>query len=149
MSALIDDKIRYATLVRASPERVYDGIATADGLDGWFTKGASVDARPGGEIVFRWQEFGADKVTGTDGGPVLEAERPHRFAFRWHADDDPTWMSTVEIDFEPVEEGTIIRLREYGYPDTPQGLRAMLNCAAGWGEALTLWKYYVEHGVKY
>lgn len=149
MTELIDEEIRYATLVRASAEKVYAGIATAEGLDGWFTTGASVDARPGGEIVLRWQEFGPDKVTGVDRGPVLEAERPHRFVFKWQVDDDPSWQSTVEIDFEPVEEGTIIRLREHGYPDTPQGLRAMLNCAAGWGEALTLWKYYVEHGVRY
>jgi uncharacterized protein YndB with AHSA1/START domain len=44
---LIQDEIRYATLVRAPADEVYDGIATAQGLDGWFTKGASVDARPG------------------------------------------------------------------------------------------------------
>ena len=25
----------------------------------------------------------------------------------------------------------------------------MLECAAGWGEALTLLKFYVEHGVVY
>jgi hypothetical protein len=31
----------------------------------------------------------------------------------------------------------------------PDGLRAMLDCSAGWGEALTLWKYYVEHGIRY
>lgn len=149
MSKLIGDEIRYATLVRAPAEQVYDGIATAEGLDGWFTEGATVDARPGGEIVFRWHEFGPDKVTAVDRGPVLEAEGPRRFVFQWHADGDPAWMSTVEIDFEPVDEGTVIRLREYGYPDTAQGLRAMLNCAAGWGEALTLWKYYIEHGVRY
>lgn len=149
MNQLIDDEIRYATLVRAPADRVYDGIATAEGLDAWFTRGAFVDAHPGGEIVFRWHEFGADKVTGVDRGPVLEAEKPRRFAFKWQANDDPSWSSTVEIDFEAVDEGTIIHLREYGYPDTPQGLRAMLNCAAGWGEALTLWKFYLEHGVQY
>ena len=80
--------------------------------------------------------------------PVLEARRPGRFVFQWHP-DNPSYATTVEIDFEPAESGTIIRLREYGYQDTPSGLRAMLNCAAGWGEALTVWKYYVEHGIQY
>lgn len=149
MNPTIDDEIRYASLVRAPIEAVYDGIATAQGLDGWFTQSAEVDARPGGEIVFRWAGFGADKVTDTARGPVLAAERPRRFVFQWHASDDPTWMTTVEIEFEPVAEGTLIRLRETGYPDTPAGLRAMLNCAAGWGEALTLWKFYIEHGLRY
>jgi hypothetical protein len=63
-------------------------------------------------------------------------------------DDDPTWTSTVEITFEHVEGGTL-KVREYGYPNTPEGLRAMLNCAAGWGAALTLWKFYLEHGIRY
>ncbi len=146
---LIDDEIRYSTLVRAPIEKVYDGIATAAGLDGWFTNGASVDARPGGEIVSRWEQFGADKVSAIERGRVLEAQRPRRFVFKWHPSDNPDWMSTVEIIFEPQEGGVLIRLREYGYPDTAEGLRAMLNCAAGWGEALTLWKFYLEHGIRF
>lgn len=148
MPDLIKDEIRYVTFVRASPDRVYDAMATAEGLDGWFTDGATVDAREGGEIRFRWKEFGPDKFTGEDGGPILEAGRPERFVFQWRP-DNPSYATTVEIDFEPVDGGTNIRLREYGYHNTASGLRAMLNCAAGWGEALTLWKYYVEHGIRY
>lgn len=107
-----------------------------------------MDARPGGRITFRWLDFGPDKVTGEDGGPVLEADRPRRFVFQWQPDNS-TYFTTVEIDFEPVEGGTVIRLREHSYQDTPDGLRAMLECAAGWGEALTLWKSYVERGIRY
>jgi uncharacterized protein YndB with AHSA1/START domain len=145
MTKLINDEIRYATFVCASAERVYDGIATAAGLDGWFTVGAEVEARPGGRIVFRWKDFGPDKVTGSDGGPVLEADRPRRFVFQW-SPDSTDYQTTVEINFEPTEGGTVIRLREHGYRDTSAGLRAMLECAAGWGEALTLWKLWAEQG---
>jgi uncharacterized protein YndB with AHSA1/START domain len=148
MTEQIQDEIKCATFVRAAPERVYDGIATAGGLDAWFTEGASVDPRPGGEIFFRWKEFGADRITAEGRCPILEARRPERFVFQWRP-DNPSYATTVEIDFEPVEGGTIIRLREYGYEDTPSGLRAMLDCAAGWGEALTLWKFSVEHGLRY
>ena len=148
MAELIDDEIRYSTFVRATPEQVYDGIATAEGLDGWFTVGASVDARPGGELVLHWHEFGADRVTDEARCPILEARRPERFVFQWRP-DDPSYATTVEINFKRAEGGTIIRLREYGYHDTPSGLRAILNCSAGWGEALTLWKFYVEHGIRY
>ena len=149
MPNLINDEIRYATLVRAPIDRVYDGIATAAGLDGWFTSGATVDARAGGDLVFRWVDFGADQVTATAHCPILVAERPTHFTFQWQASDDPNWASTVEFRFEPVAEGTLIRVREYGYPDSAPGLRAMLNCAAGWGEALTLWKFYLEHNIRY
>src|SRR5262245_42438291 len=111
MPGLIEENISFATLVRAAPERVYDGIATAAGLDGWVTTGASVDARAGGEIRFRWKDWGPDRVTLEDGGPILEAIRPKRFVFQW-SPDSPAYATTVEIDFEPVEQGTIIRLKE-------------------------------------
>ena len=52
-TGLIDDEIRQSTLVRAGIEEVYDAIATAGGLDGWFTTGAEVDARPAGSDTSR------------------------------------------------------------------------------------------------
>jgi uncharacterized protein YndB with AHSA1/START domain len=148
MPQLIENEIKHSILVRAVPEIVYDAIATAEGLDGWFTTGATVDARPGGQIIFRWKDWGPDRVTAEDGGPILEAIRPKRFVFQWHP-DGPSYATRVEMDFEPADGGTIIRLRERGYQDTPGGLRAMLDCATGWGEALALCKYFVEHGVRY
>jgi len=148
MSKMIDEKVSFTTLVRATPERVYDAMATADGLNGWFTTSASVDARPGGEIRFRWVDWGYSHYTGENGGPVLEARRPERFVFQWQVDTD-SYNTTVEIDFEPVDEGTIVRLVEYSYEDSPTGLKDMLARASGWGEALTLMKFYVEHGVRY
>ena len=42
-----------------------------------------------------------------------------------------------------------MRLREHGYPDTPEGMAGLMSCATGWGEALTLLKFYVEHGLRY
>lgn len=139
-------EIRTATLVRAPRERVYDALTRAEELDAWFTTGAEVDPRAGGETVWRWVEWGPDRVTAEDRGPVLEARRPERYVFRWQAELGGT---TVEVDFEEHPEGTVVRLREHGYPDTSEGWRQLLDCAAGWGEALTLLKLYVEHGIRY
>lgn len=147
-STLLDLDVRCSILVRADREKVYDGIATAAGLDGWFTRGAAVEARPGGQIRFRWRDWGPDRVSAEDGGPVLEAQRPQKFVFQWYP-DGPQYATTVEIDFCEDPDGTVIRLREYGYHDTPSGRRALLECATGWGEALALWKVYVEHGIRY
>ena len=148
MTELIDVEIRQNTLFRAKPEKVYDVLTTGEGLDAWFTVGSEVDARPGGNIVFRWKNWGPDKYTHDTPGTVVEAKCPERFVFQWKA-DNPSYATTIEMDFEEVEEGTVVRLREHGYHDTPSGRAAMLDCAAGWGEALTLMKYYVEHGVTY
>ncbi len=42
-----------------------------------------------------------------------------------------------------------MRLREHGYHDTQSGRAAFADCATGWGEALTLLRFYVEHGLRY
>ena len=145
---IVEEAIVHSILVRASPEEAYDAITTAEALDSWYTEGAEVEARQGGHIKFRWRNWGADKVSSDDGGPVVEADRPKRFVFRWFPAGDK-YSTTVEMNFETAEEGTIIRLMEYGYRDDPRSRRAMLACAVGWGEALALLKFHVEHGLKY
>ena len=135
-----------ATLVRAPRERVYHALTQAEHLDAWFTTGAEVDARPGGTMRWRWVDWGPDRVTEEDWGPVLEADRPARYVFRWQ---EALGGTTVEVDFADRADGTVIRLREHGYPDTPAGWAGFSDCSTGWGEALTLLKFYVEHGLHY
>ncbi len=148
MGIVMDRKVEFSTLVRATPGRVYDALATSEGLDGWFTRGATVRAEPHGEIVFRWKNHGLNSYSGENGGPVLEARRPERFVFQWKADSGK-YLTTVEITFSAVDQGTIVRLIEYGYEDSPEGTRDFLNRVSGWAEALTLMKFYVEHGKTY
>ena len=50
---------------------------------------------------------------------------------------------------EPTGRGTVVRSKEPGYPDTPEGPRALLDCATGRGEALALLKFCLEKGVPY
>jgi uncharacterized protein YndB with AHSA1/START domain len=147
MPRRLNGQIKHAVLIRAPTERCYDAFATAEGLDAWFTTGASVDARVGGPMTWRWRDWGPGRITTEATGTVYEAERPRRFVFDWDSGDDrPT---QVEITFEPCAEGTIVRLRELGYSDTARGLGACLDRAAGWGEALTLVKFWLEHGIHY
>ena len=80
MSAKIElPPIKYNTYIAVPPQKVYDTLTTAPGWDAWFTQGAEVDARPGGTMVFRWENFKVDRYTGVSGGPVLEAEAPRAF----------------------------------------------------------------------
>ena len=83
-------------------------------------------------IHFRWVEWGPDRISEEDGGPVLEARRPERFVFQWHP-DGPEYATTVEVDFQVEADHTIVRLCETGFRDTLSGRTAFANCAAGWG----------------
>ncbi|HEX9091737.1 MAG TPA: SRPBCC domain-containing protein [Anaerolineales bacterium] len=140
-------EVIHSTLIRADALPIYNALTTSEGLDAWFTNGAKVNPCPGGQILFRWENWGPDNITTEDGGKVLEAVPAQRFVFQWHP-DSPGYATTVEINFRPAENGTIVCLREYGFTDTPSGRMAMMNCATGWGEALTLLKFYIEHGIR-
>jgi uncharacterized protein YndB with AHSA1/START domain len=137
----LDLEARQSVFIRAPRETVYDAFATAEGLDAWFTRGSRVDARPGGALLFRWVDWGADRSINTDvPGRVLEAKRPERFVFEW---GEPGSESTVEIVFEARDGGTVVRLREFGF----RKIENVIDNAGGWGEALTLAKFWVEHGI--
>lgn len=137
--------IIHKVLIRASRETVYDAMTTAKGINGWFTSGTEIERKNGGVLTFKWVDWGPDKINDTVHCPILEVQVPERFVFQWW-EDNPT---TVEIDFDEVTEGTIVRLKESGYVDTPEGRKRYLDCATGWGEALTLLKFYVEYGIRY
>ena len=79
---------------------------------------------------------------------MLEATRPGRFAFRWHG-EARDYESTVEVDFEDRARAVVVRRREHGHPDTPEGRWGLVDCAVGWGGALSLLKFSVEHGRRY
>ena len=140
-----DAPILHKVLIKATREKVYDAMTTAEGLDGWFTKGTTIIRKPGEKMILRWVDWGADKVTTQTECPILEVKVPERFVFQWWEDH----LTTVEMDFTEVDEGTIVTLKEHGYQDTEEGHKRCLECATGWGEALTLLKFYVEHGIRY
>jgi uncharacterized protein YndB with AHSA1/START domain len=142
-------EIEHRTLVRAPRDTVYRALTTAAGFDEWFTTGAAIVPEPGGVMHLRWREWGADAITVEDRGEVVEAIAPERFVFRWHGNGPKRELTTVELDFLEDERGTIVSLRESGYADTDEGRSGFVSCCAGWGEALTLMKFYVEHGVTY
>jgi uncharacterized protein YndB with AHSA1/START domain len=138
--------IRHATFIRAPVGRVFETLTTARGWDGWFTRGTSLEARPGGRLLLRWKNFGADRVTASDGGPVLEVRANRRFAFQWSPRGFPT---KVTFDLEKQGRGTLVSVTETGYPLSRQGVETLVWCATGWGEALTLLKFFLEHNVRY
>lgn len=138
--------IRHSTFIHAELMQVNQALTTPQGLDAWFTTGASLYATPGGEIHFRWQNWEPDHISADDGGPVLEAIPGKRFVFQWHPDSS-TYRTTVELNLASDVGGTIVSLRGYSFADTEPGIAARIDNASGWGEARTLCKFYPEHGL--
>jgi uncharacterized protein YndB with AHSA1/START domain len=138
--------IHHSTYIETPVSRVYETLTTSTGWDAWFTQGATVDLRPGGEIHFRWDNFGAGRCTTEDGGPVVDFESNTTFSFQWSPAGHPT---TVTFNLESLGPGTLITLTETGYGSNVEDINTALACAVGWGEALTLLKFYLEHATTY
>jgi uncharacterized protein YndB with AHSA1/START domain len=125
---------------------VYDTITDAKKWDSFFTTGMVLDTKPDGVCSFAWKDWGPDKYTLKIPGQVLEARRPGLFSFKWGQSDKET---TVQFELIAKDNGTIVTLTEDGYRDTPEGRANIVDCASGWGEAATLLKFYIEHGITY
>jgi uncharacterized protein YndB with AHSA1/START domain len=134
--------IDFEITIQASPEQVYWALATAEGWDSFLTEGTSLEARPGGEFIMRWN--------GPEGGSqmdavVVEAAPCRRFSYSWerYGLEETT---TVIFDIEPATEGTRLALHEETYPETPDGLEILVKNAEAWGQMLALLKDALEVG---
>lgn len=148
LSEKMQTPISHSNFINVKPERVYETLTTAEGWNSWFTKGMVLDFRIDGVIHFKWNNWGPDQVTTEDEGVITDFEHNKRFCFQWHPQgkENPT---LVKFTLEPKVNGTHLKLEETGYLNTNEGHRIFNSCASGWGEAMTLLKFYLESGLTY
>lgn len=130
--------------VNCPASEIYNTLTTARGWNSWFTSKSTVDLK-NKKIKFVWKDFGVDKVSVTDGGKILEFIKNKKFIFQWKPIPNKT---TVSITLKRRKKGTIVELKETGYTKIDE-ISAMLDVACGWGEALTLLKFYLEYNITY
>lgn len=104
--------------VEAAPDLVYDVVSSPEHLREWWPDEIELDPTPGGRgrLTFgREGEPGAVVVPMT----VVEAERPHRFSFRWAYEQgevaSPTNSYLATFELSPSGTGTLLRLTETGF----------------------------------
>jgi uncharacterized protein YndB with AHSA1/START domain len=84
----------------ASPDEVWEALTEPDRLEEWFATEAELDARPGGEGVFRWGDGEERRAV------VREAEPGERLVLDW--DDD----GATVLELEEVDGGTRVHVTE-------------------------------------
>src|SRR6476661_5023901 len=87
-------------VVPEPPDEVWEALTEPERLEEWFATEVELDARPGGEGVFRWGD-GDERAA-----VVRELEEAERLVLEW---DDG---GTVVLELEPVVEGTRVRVVE-------------------------------------
>jgi uncharacterized protein YndB with AHSA1/START domain len=87
-------------VVPEGPDEVWESLTDSERLEEWFAQEVELDARPGGEGVFRWGDGEELRVV------VRELEEDRRLVLDW---DDG---GTVAIELEPVADGTRVHVVE-------------------------------------
>ena len=106
-------------VVPETPGEVWEALTEPERLEEWFATEVELDARPGGEGVFRWGDGDERRAV------VREVEEAERLVLDW---DDG---GTVAIELEPVVEGTRVRVVE----TSPQVAPALELRALAWTSA--------------
>ncbi len=101
-------------VVPETPDEVWEALTEAERLEEWFATEVELDARAGGEGVFRWGDGDERHAV------VREVEETERLVLDW---DDG---GTVVLELEPVVGGTRVRVIESSPEFAPAlGLRAL------------------------
>lgn len=142
MSFLPPIKIR--TYIDVAPAAVYACLTSASSWNEWFTDYSTIYPEVGGRFHMVWRDWGPDHIHTEEVAQITVMDPEHCFGFRWF----PVPAGTeVRFQLESREDGTVVTLTEEGY--APDEVAQALECAAGWGEALTLMKFFLEHRLTY
>ena len=133
----VPDSIERELILPVPPERVWAALTRPDQLSAWFGTQATIDLRPGGEVIFTWD--GSTAPRGINRGVIEAVEPPNRFVFRWQSSPHDVPMTRVEFTLQPHAEGTRLRIVESGFASLPPALRGGLHegNSIGWQRELT------------
>lgn len=87
-------------VVPEPPEEVWEALTEPERLEEWFATEVELDARPGGEGVFRWGDGEERRAV------VREADEPRRLVLDW---DDG---GEVVLELAEAPAGTLVRVVE-------------------------------------
>jgi uncharacterized protein YndB with AHSA1/START domain len=109
-------EIEREIVVPEQPDEVWEALTDSERLEEWFASDVELDARPGGEGVFRWGDGDERHAI------VRELEEAERLVLDW---DDG---GSVAIELEPMVEGTLVRVVE----SSPEFAPALELRAVAW-----------------
>ncbi|KQL50831.1 hypothetical protein AN964_24750 [Heyndrickxia shackletonii] len=138
--------IKHQAYIKVEKEKVFQTLTTAEGWNAWFTDRTiiNINIDGTGEIWLRWSYGDDHQREIVDGGKIIETIPCESFIFQWKPGKNTT---TVKFQLHPFKEGTLLILEEDGY--TNDDITSCIGCSVGWGEAITLLKVFLEHGIVY
>lgn len=113
-----EDVVEREIVIAAPPATVFEFFRDPALMALWLGRGHALDPRPGG--AFRVEVSDGNVASGV----YTVVDPPRRIAFTWGWETQnfseihfPPSASLVEIELEPKDSGTLVRLRHRGLPD--------------------------------
>ncbi len=123
--------------IAVPPERVYEALTTTEGIRGWLTRDADLDAVAGGTGTFRFQ--GGNDVTAVT---VKELEPPLHVLWKTVSSFRPEWDgTTIVFDLRVDAGGTVLSFAHRGFEAADERYAVTTT---EWGQHLQNLKEYLE-----
>jgi hypothetical protein len=121
---------------RVGPAKIYEALATTEGLSHWWAINTSGDTAPGGVVKFRFGADGCDmKVLASKPGALVEWEC---------VGGPPEWIGThLSFRIEPRGDETFLLFKHAGWREP---VEFMHHCSTKWATFLLSLKAWVETG---
>jgi uncharacterized protein YndB with AHSA1/START domain len=107
----------------------------------WFTRGSG-RLEAGRHVRWDWEMYGVSAEV-----DVEAIEESRRILVEWNGPENP---SSVEWTFEPVHEGTLVTVRNWGFGsgDPEKAVAEAIDSTGGFSFVLAGLKAYLEHGIE-
>ena len=128
--------------IRSSPDRVYQALATRDGLADWWTHDTEGDSKVGGALAFRFADSHGVEMGRFD-MKVLDLQPARRV--QWQVTDGPDeWIGTrISFDLRQEDDHVIVLFK---HEDWKAPVEFMHHCSTKWAVFLLSLKELVETG---
>ncbi len=141
------DSIQAEVLIAAPPEHVFQALVEPHQVVQWWGQAGiyhctefSSDLRVGGK--WRGAGVGGQSDRFTVSGEYLEIDSPRVLTYSWVASWTGDVKTTVRWELEPVEQGTLVRLKHSGLAAHPEIAQAY----QGWPRMLGWLQAFMEKG---
>ncbi len=128
--------------IKAVPEKVYQALATPEGVAGWWTTSTTGDRKIGGKI--RTVFFADGKELGAFDLELLELHAAKQVVWQV-VSGPPEWVgSKICFDLEQEDDYTVVLFKHEGWKEP---VEFMYHCSTKWAIFLMSLKSLVETGM--
>jgi uncharacterized protein YndB with AHSA1/START domain len=128
--------------VKAPASKVYDALATIEGLAGWWTERTTGSSKVGGSVAFMFHTPDGKEIGGFT-MDVLELTPEQRVCWRVK-DGPPEWVGTdIEFHLSRQDDHTIVM---FAHRKWREEVEFMAHCSTKWATFLLSLRDFAESG---